>query len=91
MPKGARTMVFRSKVPVLLAQLEIANNRRLGISELVKGTGLESRTLRKWLRGETMRSLDPDVVHALIQFLNCKIDDLIAIEQGTQDGNRQSK
>lgn len=72
-------MGFRSKLPSLLGKRAAAENRFMGDKELAEETGVDIRTVRRWLSAELMKNLDADSTAAFRDFLNCSIDDLVEL------------
>lgn len=86
-----RNVVFISKVPALIGEALQRNNRFITAPDLIKATGLERKTVHKWLsETETIKYLDGDTVKAFRTFFakelkrNISLDELVDIQDVNQ-------
>ena len=73
-------MAYRSKVPTLLGQKQVRENRDIGQAELVNETGLTRATVAAWLDPDSrFKNLNASVAQAFKEFFGAGIDDIVEI------------
>lgn len=74
--------MFRSRLPILLAEKEHRERRRITQTELKNATQLARGTISSWMSPEPMPRLDGNTVVALCRYLDCEIGDLVELDMG---------
>lgn len=73
-------MAYRSKVPTLLGQKQVRENRYIGQAELVNETGLTRATVSAWLdANNTFKNLNADVAQAFKEFFGATLDEIVEL------------
>lgn len=76
--------MFRSRVPILLAEKEHRERRRITQRELAEETGLARATISSWMSPQGMPRLDANTVRALCEYFGVDISELVELEPGQQ-------
>jgi len=71
---------IRNRVLFLLTEKERKEKRRIKRSELVKALNVSPNTISSWLRDEVTK-IEAHVLIGLCDYFECKIEDLIYIEE----------
>lgn len=77
--------MFRSRLPILIAEKEHRERRKITQVELAKRTGLARATIGSWMSTAPMPRLDAGTAMALCEFLSCELYDLVELDT---EGNR---
>jgi transcriptional regulator with XRE-family HTH domain len=72
--------MFRSRMPILLAEKEMRDKRRITQREIARETGLARATIGSWMSHEGMPRLDAGTVKALMDYFDCSIENLVTVE-----------
>lgn len=84
--KKVRVMMFKSRVPALVGEKQVRENRIVSVQEISDGTGLSKPTIYKWMgKGERFKVLEPDSAYALCRYFDCTLNDLVEIVPGDKD------
>lgn len=77
-----RDVAFRSKVPSLIGEVQQKTNRYITPPELIRETGLERKTVYKWLaEGAVIKYLDGATVRAFRQFFSRELNRRVLIDE----------
>jgi len=83
--------MFRSRAPILLAQKEARERRKITQREVSEVTGIRAPTISAWRKYDTFSRIDASVVAALCAYFNCTFHDLVEFvnpEEETQPGQQ---
>ncbi len=72
--------MLRSKMPLLVAQKEAKERRRITQQEIADSTGLRRATISAWINWGEFKRLDADVIIALCNYFQCSLEDLVEID-----------
>src|SRR3990167_4645921 len=72
--------MFRSRLPILLAEKEHRERRKITQRELAKDTNLARATIASWMSTDNMPRLDSGTVAALCKYFGCDLEDLVELE-----------
>ena len=77
--------MFISKVPSLIGEKQVRENRLIRQNEIVEKTGLRRQTVQKWTKeGESLGNLDPDTVRAWLTYFNTTLNELVDVVEKQQ-------
>lgn len=74
--------MFRSRLPLFIAQKEYKEQRRISQREIAQDTGLARATISSWMSPDGMPRLDAKTTAALCDYLDCSLDDLVELDSG---------
>jgi DNA-binding Xre family transcriptional regulator len=75
---------LRNRFLTLLAQKEIAEQRRIKINEIVDETGIAFTTIQRWMRNEITKAEGP-VLEAFCEYFDCDVGDLLYIDKSVNE------
>lgn len=80
MPREATRMMFISRVPELIGRIAVNENKLIGETDIVAGTGLTRQTVAKWTKQNApIGNLDPDTVYAFLKFFDVELHELVTL------------
>lgn len=74
--------MFRSRLPLLIAQKEYKEQRRISQREIAQEVGLARATVSSWMSPDGMPRLDAKTAAALCEYLECSLADLVELDLG---------
>jgi DNA-binding XRE family transcriptional regulator len=77
-------IMFRSKLPLLVAQKESRERRKITQEEIAEATGLRRPTISAWMSYKPISRLESNVASVLCAYFDCTIQDLVELENGEE-------
>lgn len=71
-------MTVINRLPALIGEKQLRENRVVSVAEIVKATGLRKQTVYNWLHGGLSR-YDADAIQAFCGFFKCTVDELLVV------------
>jgi DNA-binding Xre family transcriptional regulator len=68
-----------SRVPILMAEKQMRENRRINASIIAREAGLSRPTVAHWVKSDFKR-LDEETIITLCKYFQCGLGDLLTLE-----------
>jgi putative transcriptional regulator len=68
-----------SRLPMLMAQKQMRENRKINAVTVARETGLSRPTIANWIRSDLKR-FEEETIIILCQYFECGIGDLLTLE-----------
>jgi DNA-binding Xre family transcriptional regulator len=68
-----------SRLPILMAEKQMRENRKINVITVARETGLARPTIASWIRSDLKR-FDEDTIIAFCKYFECGLSDLLLLE-----------
>lgn len=72
---------FKSRIAQLMLKRSAEEGRRISQTEVAKESGVSLPTIQRWYDG-TFARIDAETLYALLDYFDCKFEDLIERVEG---------